>query len=386
MTLSTREQFFKRTLDCVARGEQSAGQEEFQLTVDRYFDPMWFQREKSTIFQHFPLIVAHEDQLREPGDCLALDLLDKPLLLVRGRDETLRAFLNVCRHRGTRLVEPGKAHNRRKITCPYHAWTYGLDGSLIGVPHQAECFPNLDRATHGLRPLPLDVSHGFVWVQPVPDSAFALEDFLSGIVGHWDGFALGSYRYLREKMCRVQANWKAIYDAFCEGYHVRRLHRNTLSEFFKDNIAYTELAGPHMVTSMAREEIAAAVEGGPPAWDLQKQATFVYHLFPNSLVIFSPDYVTLIALTPVSPAETLARVIMLVPVLPQTPEASAHWERSFDLVVEEVFLKEDFKVAELAQKGLESGANTHYTIGRYEWPIRNFHEQIERAMDKYAEG
>ncbi len=385
MALSSREEFFERTLECVARGSYAVEGEEYRLSVDRYYDPAWFDRERSAIFHRFPLIVAHESQVCEPGDCLAIDFLDKPLLLVRGADRRLRAFLNVCRHRGTQLVEPGQPCKRRRITCPYHSWTYALDGSLIGVPHEAQCFPNLDRTTHGLKELPLAVSHGFVWVSLLPANGLALNDFLAGITRHWDDFELGTYCFLREKPCHVQANWKAIYDAFCEGYHVQRLHRETLAEFFMDNIGYTERTGPHMVTSIAREEISAAVEGGRAAWNLQEQSTFVYHLFPNSILVFSPDYVNLIALVPISPSETLARVMMLIPTPPSTEEEAAHWERSFDLVVEGVFTREDFRVAELAQKGLESQANSHFTIGRFEWPIRNFHDQLEEAIRAHAE-
>lgn len=378
--LSSRAEFFARTLACVRGEESPACGEACELDTARYVDAGRFAREGERVFGRFPLLVGHAQQLAEPGSCLAVDLPGRPLLLTRDESGVLHAFYNVCRHRGTRLLSADGPCRKRALVCPYHAWSYALDGRLKSVPQCEDGFPGLDFATRGLVELPLGEVHGLLFVGAGPGESLDLRAFLGGIVGHWDEWGLGSYHFLRQSAFPVAANWKAIYDAFCEAYHVQRLHRSTLSEFFLDNLSYAESCGEHMVSCVGRRALVEAIAQGTVGNDLAAQATFVYHLFPNVIVVFSPDYVNVMCLHPTAVDATRVEVMMMVREAPADERALAHWQRSYELIVGEVFAKEDFGIAAAAQGGIRCGANHTFLLGRFEWLVRRFHERVDAAI------
>ena len=170
-----------------------------------------------------PLCLGHADQLREPGSLIARDLVGLPLLLVRDRQGEIGVFLNVCRHRGARLVAgEDEVCVRGGLTCPYHGWTYDLGGALRGVP-AAEAFPTLDKSTRGLRRLPSTVRHGLIWAILDPRGEVGdidVSGFLGGIDDDLATLDLGSHRFFRQHARKRATNWKLVMDAFQEVYHI----------------------------------------------------------------------------------------------------------------------------------------------------------------------
>ena len=385
-TLPGRESFFEYTLQLVREGRGFVTGEPFSLDVARYHEPARLERERARVFGRFPLLVAHAAQLPEPGNCLAVDLPGRPLLLTRDEQGVLHAFYNVCRHRGSRLLATDGPCARRNLLCPYHAWSYSLDGRLKSVPQREEGFPGLDLSTRGLVELPLAELHGLLFVGARPGEALDLREWLGGIVDHWDAWKLGQYHFLRQSAFEVEANWKAIHDAFSESYHVQRLHRNTLSSFFMDNITHAETCGRHMVSCVARQAMREALDAPRAEWNLSEQSTFVYHVFPNVILVFSPDYVNVMSLLPLEAGRTRVEVMMMVTEAPADEAAREHWERSYDLIVGEVFVKEDFGIAASAQPGLACGANAEFLFGRFEWGIGHFHSQLDAALEDPVAG
>ena len=347
-----------------------------------YYDPERFATERERLFRHLPLCVGHADQLAEPGSLLAFEFCGVPVLLTRGRDGELRAFLNVCRHRGARLLaEEGMVCRRQSISCPYHAWTYRLDGTLAGVP-RAEAFPDLDRSQLGLRPLPTAVRHGLIWVllDPATEQPLNVAGHLGALDRELQAIGLADHRFYRQHAVRRATNWKLIVDAFLEVYHVRRLHAGTIGPFFVDAVAVNDSVGRHVRSLIARERTPEIRTLPPEQWSPQIHGTMVHFIFPNSVFIYHPDYISHLGLFPSAPDQTLFVHTMLIPEKPADDKAEAHWARSFELIDAGVFNQEDLVVCEQIQRGLTSGANDKLIVGRLEQNLHRFHSTVDAAL------
>ena len=310
-----------------------------RVPVRHYTDQAHFQLEREKLFLRRPVILCHETQLPAPGDVLAQDWLGIPLLTVRDKDGSIHSYLNVCRHRGMRLVPPGTSQ-LRAFVCPYHQWTYGLDGNLRNVP-RAECFQALEQDRLGLVAVPTAIRNGLVWIQATPDSDMDIDGHLAGLGADFDYFRLGDFNYCQQSVRTVAANWKFIQDAFLDGYHVTRLHKGTVGPFFPGALAVSEFIGDHLRNGVARNEIEEAVNVPPEQLgDLRRYVTFSYTTFPNAVLVFQPDYTSIIALFPQAPDSTVFVHTMLTPQAPSTPEQRDHFRRSFQLIDEGVFAAE----------------------------------------------
>lgn len=304
-----------------------------------YHAPERFEAERERLFRREPLCLGHADQL-EPGTVLAFEFCGVPVLIARARDGALRVFLNVCRHRGARLVaEQGEVCRKQSLMCPYHGWTYRLDGSLAGVP-RPEAFPDLERRLLGLRELPSAVRHGLIWAMLDPDAKMPdMAAYLGALDRELGAIGIGDYRFYRQHAVKRAANWKLIVDAFLEVYHVTRLHAGTIGPFFTDAVAVNDGVGRHVRALIARERTSEIRTLPPEQWSPQVHGTLVHYVFPNSIFIYHPDYISHLGLLPDAADETLFVHSMLIPETPADEKAEAHWRRSFELIDSGVFAK-----------------------------------------------
>ncbi len=349
-----------------------------RVAAANYTSPEIFAAEQAKLFRTHPLAIATSALIPSPGMAVTHDAYGVPILLTRDREGVARAFLNVCRHRGTRLVEGGEAAKCPRLVCPYHAWAYGLDGELVGLP-RPETFPDLDKSQLGLIPLPSVEAGGILWVGLDRDHAPDFSTVTGELAADLDALELGDMHLYKRRTHDVAANWKLVIDAFSESYHVTRLHAETIGKFFADSVTVGDMIGPHSRSAVGRVSFVEAA-GSADLGALRKAVTYTYLVFPNTVIIASPDYVNVMIAMPRAHDRTLVEDFMLIPEPPATEKAEDHWRRSFELLDGSVFASEDFRAARLGQEGLSTGAIPELTIGGLEQGIKRFHDQVEAVL------
>jgi Rieske 2Fe-2S family protein len=192
-------------------------------SLDRafYTDAAVFERDRQRIFRHHWVLAAHVSQFEKPGDYRLFDVAGESVILVRDRDGTIRGHYNVCRHRGSRvLLQPGG--NVAAMTCPYHGWTYALDGSLRAAPHMPESF---DRSCHGLRPCRTRVADGLVFICLAEGGTPDFDVVADRLAPYLKLHGTASARVAEQRTFSVNANWKLVVENYLECYHCKPAHR-----------------------------------------------------------------------------------------------------------------------------------------------------------------
>jgi glycine betaine catabolism A len=375
---------FERLIDTwgTRRSASISDRPEARLASSVYTDPARHEAERTKLFRRLPLCLGPVDQLGESGNVLAREILGLPLVTTRDPAGEIRVFLNACRHRGARVVtEDAVPCRRSSLSCLYHGWTYGLNGQLVSVPRH-EAFPSLDLAAHGLRPLPATVRHGLIWVLLDPTAAEPpdIGAYLGGLDDDLTALSVGRHHFFRQKAVLRKTNWKLIMDAFIEFYYIKRLHTATIGPFFADSQAASDHVGPHQRLLVARDGFTSVLSLPPAEWSPRLHGTLVHLIFPNSVIVYHPDYISHMAIFPAGIDQSLFVHTVLTPEVPQSDKARAHWERSFDLIDGKVFNDEDLFICEQIQLGLAAGVGETFPLGHLEQNIRQFHETIDGVL------
>ena len=350
-----------------------------KIPVDLYTSQSHFDHEMETVFANRPLVIGHESQIAQPGDAIVHEWLGLPLVTVRDKSNQIHTFLNVCRHRNMRLVQASGPAQLKSFVCPYHQWTYGLDGQLRNIPLE-NSFVGIDKKDLGLVELPTEIRHGLIWVLAKVGGSMDVDKFTADLAPDFDAFGLADAHYFTQSVRQVKANWKLIQDAFLDGYHVIRLHKDTVGGFFLDCVSNSNFAGEHIRSVVGRKEVLNSKPVPDDEAYIRAHVTYSYTLFPNTVVVMHPDYTSVMNLYPVSPDETIFVHSMLVPEPVTSEKQRQHYERSFDLIDHGVFYSEDLFVCEGAQQGMRSGANTGLLCGQNEQSLVRFHETMFDAM------
>jgi nitrite reductase/ring-hydroxylating ferredoxin subunit len=365
--------------EALARGEAALGAGIESLDATVYTDPARFEAEQRHLFRRVPHLIAPSALLPGPNMAVAHDHYGTPLIVARDASGHAHVFANVCRHRGTRLIEGSDVVHARRIVCPYHAWAYKPDGELTGMP-RGECFPGFDKSAHGLVRYPCVEAGGLIWFAQNEDTDFG--DALA-LAPDLDAFSLSGQFVFRRETHEVAANWKLVIDAFLESYHVQRLHAATIAPFFADGITAADSIGRHQRAAVGRSAYLNQIDRDD--WKALRHAvTYTYQLFPASVVIVSPDYINLLIAMPQSVGRTLVEDLMLIPEEPASNEAADHWQRSWDLLDGGTFVREDFRAAALAHQGLASGAIDRVVLGTLEHGLADFHRKVAAAIELQA--
>jgi Rieske 2Fe-2S family protein len=352
-----------------------------------FVSPEIFAQEQEKIFARQWVLVGHQSQIAKAGDYVVQDVIGESLIVIRDKNEKVRGFFNVCRHRGTRLCEARNGH-LSAIQCPYHAWTYGLDGRLLGAPHMDDVL-GFDKADYSLHPVNVALWEGFIFMNLADASTerggyMPLEKWFAPLTGKFERWKLPALRSAKRIEYDVRANWKLMFENYSECYHCPGVHP-MLSKVSPYDSAENDLAegpflggfmkiNPGKSLSMSGNACALPIEHDHEQ-EHDKESTqrvFYYSIFPNMLLSMHPEYAMVHQLWPQSPERTLIvcdwffhpDAFIRKDFTPQ--DAIKFWDMTN---------KQDWHVCELSQRGIASRA---YQPGPY-----STRESIPAAWDEY---
>jgi len=350
--------------------------------VADYLDEVRFAAEQQAVFRDHPVVVGHTAQLPGPGSFFTHDHSGLPLLVTRDDGGALQAFANVCRHRGARLcgVPCGTA---RRLSCPFHGWTYDLAGRLRGVP-QAEGFAGADLGNHDLAPVPVAERHGLVFVRPrVGGAPIDLDRVLAG-VDHDLAGAPPQRHLLTLRHWEVACNWKVLLDNFLEMYHVPVAHASNIGPMFEPNHSLFDRLGQNGRRIDPRRSIRRLAAAPRDGWRLRDHALVTYHVFPNIQMFWTQDYFSWLSVWPVDAGRSICVQCIVADWPADTDERRAHLQTNLDLF--DQTLAEDFAISEGVQAGLRSGALDEVTFARYECGASAVHELVDEVLARHRRG
>src|SRR5947209_5425282 len=280
-----------------------------------YFDAEFFEAEKKAFLCAAPQVVCHESEIAQPGEWRTLEYLGESVIVIRGDDSEVRAFSNVCRHRGSRLVD-GNAGCAKVLTCPYHAWSYARDGRLVGVPHRHE-YPGLETEKHGLFPVALENWRGFLFVT-LEAGAPAVTEMMAPYEAEVAHYRFEELRVMGRVTLRPRPlNWKTIADNYSDHLHIPVGHPGLTRLFGRNYRIDAQAHVDRMEGDLAEKPSANPSERAyqrflPPVDHLppsHQRKWLYYKLFPNVAFDIYPDQVDFMQFLPVSATETVIREI-----------------------------------------------------------------------------
>lgn len=368
------------------------------LIPDAYTSREFFDIEREKVFGTSWVAVGTADQVATPGQLLVAEVAGRSLIVTRNRQGELRAFYNVCRHRATKLVTDAQ-RVRSKIRCPYHSWTYDLDGNCLGTPlfegsdipedqrgvFDMSAVKDFDKADYGLLPVQVDAWGFLVFVNLNPEAG-PLADQLGDLPHRFTDYQLPQWQVQRRRRYQVEANYKLIGENFMEYYHLPWVHPELIQvSRLADHYRWQ---GPGMYTGMcttpvSRNTDAGGWEGLPPLSTLSADdagsGRFVW-LFPNTAIVVLPNHAFVLFTRPEGPARTIEEAVILAhPQSADDPAAAAgldQLEHFWDLVNQQ-----DIDIIERVQEGI---ANPAYRGGRmcyrFEEPLHRFQNMLIDRM------
>lgn len=347
-------------------------EELFELEYDAFFLRRW-------------QFVGHVSEVTEPGDFMTADIGRDNVIVIRGKDDRLRAFLNVCRHRASRVLE-GSGNCHGVIKCPYHGWTYKLDGSLLGVPME-ETFPDFDRSKYGLHEIQLDVFHGFAFVRVRGDGPSVAEEF-AHTGRYFEMYDVENYVPCMQESLQVwNVNWKVAWDNYLENYHIPVGHPG-LNRL--------------LVEGEEAEELASGVSYGafelrdkPSKVDIERQYQELFpcaqHRIPEEIqgkwvqfgvtgylgIDFYPEMVDMFRLIPIGPHKTAVRAVYYGH---RDPTAEENRLRDLNVQINDLVNDEDKTLCEWVQKGLQTSGYRPGPLSSEESSVFFFHEKVRELV------
>ncbi len=345
------------------------------IPASAYTDADRWHQEMETIFKRLPLMLALSAELREPGSYKAMEAMGKPILITRDKEGMAHAFLNVCAHRGAPVAEEGSGKCGRFV-CPYHAWSYGLDGKLLAVADKDK-FGDIDRSTRGLTELPCAERAGMIFVVLTPGLSIDLDGFYQGMLDDFEAADLANWTFLGSRVIEG-ANWKIAFDGYLEGYHFATLHPRTIHPRTLSNLTHYEGYGPHMRIGFAQTGISELRDVPREEWGrCENQGyDFVRILFPNVSAFLAPEIAQIAQLFPGPTPDQNRTVLLYARREPPRDDADREALNQMMTFLRDVTHDEDYIIGKKIQKGLESGALESIILGKNERGNQFFHEWV----------
>jgi len=351
-----------------------------------YHSPALLELEKQYVFREHWQIACHVSDIPEPGNYLAMDVVGERALILRGQDGAVRAFHNICRHRGSRLVADEKGSCRNALVCPFHGWVYNLDGTLRGAA-RPKSFPPLDKDEFALKPLECEVWQGFVFIRfapgPQPSVAEVMKPFEAEL-SHYRSEEMVPTGSIWTQQSPV--NWKSVRDVDNEGYHVAMAHpalqdlygSTYYDEPFVDGLCRSFATyNPHAGRRWSvRNYVKISPENARLPEHL-RQAWIYFGLFPNCVIAVTPETVQFYQEFPVSVGKTLLRG----GIYRYREEDRAHrLARYLALRIDRDTQAEDVQLTVWSNEAMTSNAFAGFYLSDLEYGVRTHHDHLRRVL------
>ena len=348
-----------------------------------YYDAEFFEAEKKAFLRAAPQVVCHESEIRQPGERRSLEYLGESVLVIRGDDGEVRGFSNVCRHRGSRLVD-GSGGCAKVLTCPYHAWSYARDGRLVGVPHRNE-YPGLQTEKLGLHPVSLENWRGFLFVTLEPGSP-SVAEMMAPYEDEVEPYRFEDLRVLGRVTVRPrQLNWKTLCDNYSDHLHIPvghpgltrlfgrnyRIDAQPYADRMQGDLVETESANP---SERAYQHYLPKADHLPPS---HQRKWLYYKLFPNIAFDIYPDQVDFMQFLPISGTETLLREISYA--LPDD-RREMKAVRYLNWRINRRVNAEDTELVTRVQLGMQSPTYKAGPLGTSEVCLRSFARKLRKMI------
>ncbi|WP_293074255.1 aromatic ring-hydroxylating dioxygenase subunit alpha [Okeania sp. SIO3B5] len=373
------------------------------LPIEAYTSQEWFNKEQKYIFSNTWQFAGFIEDLNEPGDYLTVQAGLNNILVIYGEDQQLKAFHNVCRHRGTQLLRAvGKS--KKFITCPYHDWTYTLDGELSAVPERKTQFPDLDMSLLCLHKASVGVWRGMIFVHP-DANAESLSNWFGGIepyLGAHQPEKLVEYEGARTRH-EINANWKIVVENYIDGYHLAHLHSETLF-MYDHRKQQTGFVGNHFYfyEPLAKDYGADIQNNSPyPLIDHippEKIGAYVPMLFPNLGLSETESTWSIFHIIPIAPDKCVVEIRSKIMPVSSWDFAAQEWKSwnyfksrqgdkyktkdKNDPMASGDFMAEDIYVCEQQQKSLQS---PYFSVGAIAKDLEKSVYQYQRNVQNYIE-
>ena len=348
-----------------------------------YFDPEFFQAEKNAFLRAAPQVVCHNNEIPQPGDWRTLEYLGESVIVIRGDDGEARAFSNVCRHRGSRLVD-GTGGCAKVLTCPYHAWSYARDGRLVGVPHRHE-YPGLRSEHHGLFPVALENWRGFLFVTLEP-GAPSVAEMMAPYANEVALYRFEELQAIGRVTLRPRPlNWKTIADNYSDHLHIPVGHPGLTRLFARNYRIEAQAHVDRMEGDLVEKDSANPSERAYQRYlprvehlpQSHRRKWLYYKLFPNVAFDIYPDQVDFMQFLPVSATETVIREISYaLPDDRREMKAARHLNWRINRRVN----AEDTELITRVQLGMQSPAYVAGPLGTSEVCLRSFARKLRRLI------
>jgi phenylpropionate dioxygenase-like ring-hydroxylating dioxygenase large terminal subunit len=358
-------------------GGQDTAETTSSIPIETYTSRERCELEKQRVLATVPLVVGFSCQVKNPGDFFTHDLSGKPILVSRDDDGQLHAFLNVCRHRGARVVGEASGSRKGLFRCGYHGWSYEGNGALRAIPQSSVGFPEVRCADRGLVPLPVEEVGGIVFVSGTPGSKFHARESLGPLAHELETFGLASRVLYEKSRHQVACNWKLMVEPGLESYHIPVLHKDTGATFLEGPLI-SKPYGPHARFLLPFKEEMMGLSALLDVPAILKRAAVAFTFYPNTIVLLLGELAHVLSTYPVDESHCVVEGRTLA--VDRARDETAAMLVRFNYDGYWATIREDIAIAETVQRGLASGANRELIVGRHEFPIATFHSALDAAL------
>ncbi len=358
--------------------------EDFSLPSWIYHDPEFLELERERVLRPSWQIICHVNDIPDPGDYQCLDFLEAMLVAIRGADGTVRAFHNVCRHRGARLLDGSRGHCSRRIVCPYHAWSYDFEGRLASIGDRS-AFPHLDIARESLVPVEMEIHLGFVFVR-LEGNGPPVAEMMAPYAGEIAPHRFEELQPVGRVTLRPRAvNWKNVGDNYSDGLHITVAHpgltRLLGSSYRVEAREWIDRMSGELSEHPSRNWAERAYQKYLPVAEhlpaAQRRRWLYFKLWPNFAFDIYPDQVDVMQWIPVSPTQTLIREIgYALPDQRREMRVARYCNWRINRQVNE----EDRVLIERVQAGMESGSYQVGPLAAGEVCLRSFGRRMRTLI------